>query len=117
MLPPSRGVVPPKQYLVPRRSPRTFMHAAAEVQCSAVAGSHVGVVRDLSDAGIFFYTDFRPPLGTLVRISFAPGNGNRSARVYCEGTVVRVEQPRAGAAPGIAVKLTRKKAAALRCSA
>jgi hypothetical protein len=92
------------------------MHAAAEVRSSAVAGTHVGVIRDLSEDGMFFYSDFKPPVGTEVRITFVPPSSGRSARVYCEGVVVRVQQVRAGAAPGIAVRLTERNAA-LRCSA
>lgn len=92
------------------------MHAAAEVRSSAVAGIHVGVIRDLSEGGIFLYSDFKPPLGTRVLVAFAAPQTGRNARIYCEGTVVRVEQVRAGAAPGIALQFTAKKAAA-RCSA
>ena len=51
-----------------------------------------------------------------MRIAFVPPAANRGVRVYCEGVVVRVEQVRMGAAPGIAVRLTGKKAAQ-RCSA
>jgi hypothetical protein len=65
---------------------------------------------------MFFYSDFKPPVGTEVRIAFVPPAANRGVRVYCEGVVVRVEQVRMGAAPGIAVRLTGKKAAQ-RCSA
>ena len=104
----------PESYRVPRSSQRTFMHAAAEVRCSAVPGVHAGVLRDISEGGVFFYSDFKPPVGTEVRITFIPAGLNRSPRIYCEGTVVRVEQVRVGAAPGIAVQLTNRNAVPLR---
>jgi hypothetical protein len=104
-------VLPRRSYVVPRSSPRTFMHAAAEVQCSAVAGTHVGVIRDLSEGGVFFYSNFKPPVGTRVRVVFAPPNLPRNQRVLCEGTVVRVEQVRSDAAPGIAVCVNKNAAA------
>ena len=107
-------VLYPETYRVPRSSQRTFMHAAAEVRCSAVPGVHAGVLRDISEGGAFFYSDFKPPVGTEVRITFIPAGLSRSPRIYCEGRVVRVEQVRAGAAPGIAVQLTNRNAVPLR---
>jgi hypothetical protein len=109
-------VLPHRNYVVPRSSPRTFMHAAAEVKSTAIQGTHVGVVRDLSEEGMFFYSDFKPPIGTELRIAFVPPAAGVGARIYCEGVVVRVEQVRMGAAPGIAVRLTHKKPA-MRASA
>lgn len=87
------------------------MHAAAEVQCSAVAGTHVGVIRDLSEGGVFFYSNFKPPVGTRVRVVFAAPHLPRNQRILCEGTVVRVEQVRSDAAPGIAVCFNKKAVA------
>lgn len=106
-------VLSPQSYKVPRSSQRTFMHAAAEVRCAAVPGVHAGVLRDISEDGVFFYSDFKPPLGTEVRIIFIPAGFGRP-RIYCEGRVVRVEQVRTGAAPGIAVHLTNRNAVPIR---
>ena len=101
-------------YRIARASRRFFIHAAADVRSSLVPGIHVGVIRDISEGGIFFYSDFKPSIGTRVRLSFVSPIEN--TRQHCEGIVVRVEHSRAGAAPGIALQLTDKNTA-LRFSA
>ncbi|MCI0349764.1 MAG: PilZ domain-containing protein [Acidobacteriales bacterium] len=99
------------RYRVRRSSNRNFLHAAAEVRSSAIAGAHVAVVRDISESGVFFYSDFKPALGTNLCITIKPSFvGDSDAGFYCEGTVVRVEQQRPEAAPGIALRLTDKLA-------
>jgi hypothetical protein len=98
-----------QRYQVRRGSKRNFLHAAAEVRSTAVAGVHVAVVRDISESGLFIYSDFNPPVGTLLRITVKPSFfGSMAASFYCEGEVVRVEQPRPTAAPGIALRLKHK---------
>ena len=83
-----------------------FTHAAADVRCESYPGVHVGVLRDISEHGMFIYSDFKPTIGTKLRITLRSTFGNASdAGVYCEGIVVRVEQVRVGAAPGIAIRL------------
>ena len=98
-----------QRYPVQRSSKRNFLHAAAEVRSSAIAGVHVAVVRDISETGLFLYSDFNPALGTALRITVKPSFfGSSSASFYCEGVVVRVEQQRPTAAPGIALRLNHK---------
>jgi hypothetical protein len=98
-----------KSFKVPRASQRIFVHAGAEVRSVSVAGVHAGVLRDISEDGMFLYSDFKPTLGTPLRITLRSGFGDRyGSSLYCEGIVVRVEQVRPGAAPGIAVRLTHK---------
>jgi PilZ domain len=98
-------------YRVPRSSPRTFMHAPAEVKCSAVAGIHVAMIRDVSATGIFFYSDFKPPVGSRVILTLDIRSSSGNTRVRCDGKVVRVEQVRSGAAPGIALLLDSQQLA------
>ena len=76
------------------------MHASAEVKCSAVPGTHVGLVRDVSRHGIFFFSDFKPPIGSQLDVALGG-----TSRLCYQATVVRVEQVAPGAAPGIAARL------------
>ncbi len=87
------------------------MHAPAEVRCSAIAGIHVGMIRDVSPTGIFFYSDFKPPVGARVSIALDFRTSAGNTRIRCEGKVVRVEQVREGAAPGIALELDKQQVA------
>ena len=64
-------------------------------------GVHVGLVRDVSRSGIFFFSDFKPPIGSHLNLALA----GRTQLCY-QGTVVRVEQVAPGAAPGIAARLS-----------
>jgi len=84
-----------------RSSPRRSIHASAEVKCSAVPGTHVGLVRDVSRHGIFFFSDFKPPIGSRLDLALAGAD-----RLSYQATVVRVEQVAPGAAPGIAARLS-----------
>jgi hypothetical protein len=67
---------------------------------------HVGLVRDLSESGLFVYSDFEPTqndrLFLILKVTQADGS---STNLECSGQVVRVESGIAGAAVGIAVKL------------
>src|SRR5919204_916127 len=99
----------PKGFATQRASARMFTHAAAEVRCASVPGVHVGVLRDISKHGIFLYSDFKPAVGTKLGIVLRSTFGNRDdGGIFCEGVVVRVEQVRVGAAPGIAIQLIDK---------
>jgi len=81
-------------YHVKRSSPRAFMHAPMEVKCSAAPGVRLGMVRDLSRDGIFFYSDFKPPIGS--RLSLMVVLSGQGHNVSCRATVVRVEQVAVG---------------------
>ena len=87
------------------------MHAPAEVRCSAAAGIHVAMIRDVSATGIFFYSDFKPPVGARVSLTLEIRTSTGNTRIRCDGKVVRVEQIRAGAAPGIALVLDSQQLA------
>lgn len=92
-----------------RSSQRIFMHAAAEIRCSGSMRKYVAVVRDISEDGLFLYTDCKPVLGTKLRIKLSSSSGEPTTIIYCEGAVVRVEQGRVGA-NGVAVLLSNKLA-------
>src|SRR5437660_3040052 len=94
---------------VKRSSPRTFMHAPVEVKCSAIAGIHLGMMRDLSRDGIFFYSDFKPPVGSRLTVYVVLSEPRR--KLTCRATVMRVEQIARGAAPGIAARLEQPTSA------
>src|SRR5262249_55291457 len=91
------------------RCPRTFFHTSAEVRCSTAPGIHVAMVRDVSATGIFFYSDFKPPVGAHVVLMINRRSSGGNTRMRCAGKVVRVEQIRAGAAPGIALVLDNQQ--------
>ncbi len=67
---------------------------------------HVGLIRDVSDGGMFFYSDINPPCGSDLDFEFKmPQAGMEPVWVACKGRVVRVEQPAPGAAIGVALSI------------
>ena len=96
----------PHAFTYERSRPRVRLHVSTEVNCIGMeARSHVGLLRDVSPDGVFFYSDFKPPIGTEVEVTFTiPVNSNR-LKFVCRGKVLRVEQTASGAAPGIAARL------------
>lgn len=67
---------------------------------------HIGLVRDLSESGLFVYSNFEPKqtdrLFLTLKVTQPDGS---TMNLECSGHVVRVESAIAGAAVGIAVKL------------
>jgi hypothetical protein len=50
------------------------------------------ITRDVSQRGVFVYTELPVTIGQLVEFRIPmPGEGGTSARVLCNGTVLRVE--------------------------
>ena len=70
---------------------------------STARKEHVAYVMDISTKGIFFYSDFLPAIGEELDFLVEYLNGANLARLHFRGAVVRVEQPRPGCAPGIAI--------------
>lgn len=71
---------------------------------------HVGLVRDLSDSGLFVYSDFAPADGAQLKITVQLGHTKTKTFAFvCAGRVVRTEQAHTGAATGIAVEFERKE--------
>ena len=60
---------------------------------------HVALVRDISDKGIFFYSDFLPTLGDQLDFVVEYLNGPAQARLHFKGAVVRVRKANQGALP------------------
>jgi hypothetical protein len=68
---------------------------------------HVSRVRDLNRSGIFFYSNYRPTVGTELEFVMKFPKWTNLSPVACKGRVLRVEQPSTSAAIGVAMKLTR----------
>jgi hypothetical protein len=64
---------------------------------------HVSLVKDISTKGVFFYSDFAPVIGDHLDLVIEYLRGEDRVRLHFNGTVVRVEQPVSGSAPGVAV--------------
>jgi PilZ domain-containing protein len=64
---------------------------------------HVALVRDISEKGVFFYSDFHPAVGDRLDFVVEYLTGSDRVRLHLKGSVVRVEREAPGAAPGVAV--------------
>ena len=65
---------------------------------------HTALVRDISTAGAFLYSNFAPQLHSATTIDFLFPIVERRMKITCSGVVVRVEKPESGGATGIAIK-------------
>src|SRR5437588_4686726 len=73
----------------------------------------IGLIRDVSPSGIFFYSNFAPEVGSDITLSFtipasdrhSPHGHDAEGEVVCTGKVVRVVKFSEGAATGIALRL------------
>ena len=90
-----------------RRSRRQLIHSAAHISVAG-NGEHNGIVRDLSSDGIFLYSNFKPPVGADIAITFTTRVGQEMVKIYTHAKVVRVQQVVSGAAPGIAAQFTKR---------
>lgn len=76
----------------------------AEVTCPDSDPQHyTALVRDISTAGAFFYSNFTPTLHANITMDFVFPVADRLMKVSCSGTVVRVESGGDGCAVGIAM--------------
>jgi hypothetical protein len=66
---------------------------------------HLGLIRDISDYGLFLYSDFTPAIGDKIRVQLKQGFGTTLTSFLFTGVVHRVGTPRAGAATGIAIRI------------
>jgi hypothetical protein len=69
----------------------------------------VGLLKDISPKGIFFYSDFAPVVGDELDFVVEFLTGRDQTRLHLKGTVVRVEQPASGCAPGVAVSFKSRR--------
>ncbi len=71
---------------------------------------HVGLIRDVSEQGMFFYSDLNPACGSELDFEFTlPRPETQPVWVACKGRVVRVEHPAPGAAIGVALSIQRRE--------
>ncbi len=64
---------------------------------------HLALVKDISERGVFFYSDFRPGVGDRLDFVVEFLTGSDKVRLHLKGKVLRVEQAAPGSAPGVAV--------------
>ena len=83
-----------------RSSPRAFIVCPIALTCEA--GTAHGILRDISENGMFVYSNFRPQLESTTNFSLRLGE----KEIRGSGEVIRVEQRSPGAAVGIAVRIS-----------
>ncbi len=89
-----------------RRRVRIPLHVSAKVRYApAMQGEHLGLIRDVSVGGLFFYSDFKPRVDSPVHLDFTVPMAGRNVQVTCDGTVVRVETSKSKAI-GVAVRMS-----------
>lgn len=80
------------------------------VLCGSTTPETKGITRDVSQAGVFFYTESPMTLGQAVTFKILmPSPGQASMRALCNGTVVRVETEEGADTCGVAVDITSLK--------
>src|SRR5215469_813490 len=83
-----------------RSSKRSFI--VCPISLSFESGAAHGILRDISQNGMFFYSNFKPPLQSSINFSLRLGKKH----INGSGEVVRVEQSTPGAAIGVAVRIS-----------
>ena len=73
------------------------------------AHARVGLLKDISVRGIFFYSDFAPAVGDQLDFVVEFLSARDQLRLHLKGAVVRVEQPAGGCAPGVAVSFKSQR--------
>ena len=94
-----------------RASARVPLHLSGAVLIPAAElaedlAEHLALIRDISFHGVFLYSNFKPPVGSPIRLSLSIPLAGRTVNITCEGKVVRTEESTSTAC-GIAVKLDR----------
>ena len=87
-------------HVTERSSVRSFM--VCPISLTFESGTAHGILRDISQNGMFFYSNFRPSLESTINFSLRLGEKTISG----SGEVVRVEQSAPGAAIGVAVRVS-----------
>jgi hypothetical protein len=98
--------------MVPQRRsiPRVLVHRAAWLTFkSASQHEHVGLVKDISAKGVYFYSDFFPVVGDDLDFVVEYLSGSDRVRLHLKGAVVRVERSVPGCAPGTAISFSSVK--------
>lgn len=86
-----------------RLEPRGLAVMPAVVR--AEGQDNVGLLRDISQTGMFFYCGLSPAVGSTVEVLLRPSAGDPTVVVRCRCRVVRTEPSRAGAATGVGVTI------------
>jgi hypothetical protein len=86
-----------------RRASRGF--AMLPVAISAGGQDYVGLLRDISSAGMFFYSKIIPCVGAEIHLVISVSAIDPNLTVCCKCRVVRVEPGLAGAATGVGVTI------------
>ena len=89
----------PNQRLEPRGI------AVLPVVVRAEAQEAVGLLRDISQTGMFFYCNLTPAVGSDVEVMIRPSVADTSVAVRCRCRVVRTEASLPGAATGVGVEV------------
>jgi PilZ domain-containing protein len=93
-----------------RSTPRIQTRRTAWITFKSSRGhEHVALVRDISEKGVYFYSDFLPAVGDHLDFVVEYLSGSDRVRLHLKGTVVRVEQSVAGCAPGTAVSFCAQR--------
>lgn len=91
-----------------RKVSRVHLTLPASVTCHSLnVRDHLAILRDLSTAGAFFYSEMEVIDGTSLMLQFTLTAFGKNIRLACEGKIVRVERFPRGAATGIAVEFSR----------
>jgi hypothetical protein len=90
-----------------RSEQRHFIPLAAVIRLNPDDScTRVGLIRDVSEHGLFFYTDTRPAEGSTIGFAFTLSKPPlESVVVSGTGEVLRVVEPAQGAAIGVAVRV------------
>ena len=72
---------------------------------TAAGDKSVGLLRDVSTAGMFVYSNLTPDVGSELRVIVHPSATDCGVTVCCKCKVVRVEAGMAGSATGIGVTI------------
>jgi hypothetical protein len=65
----------------------------------------VGLLRDISQTGMFFYCSLTPEVGSDIEVLLRPSVADPSVVVRCRCRVVRIEASLLGAATGVGVAI------------
>jgi len=90
---------------VQRAARRVTMHLPVTVTLNEGGPTHLGITRDLSRCGLFFFSKFIPQSDSVLEITLRlpPVLALDRIALKCRGRVMRAEQVTDGAAVGIAV--------------